>query len=144
MSYNIIWPFHFGPEPAINNLNNWSPDNLKKTRHVNESYTWDHNIVMWHWSADTLFDSYQLTITWMSIRMSIIKFTTDGICLGHLHLHVATVVMPGHYKKIMPAAANQSTRTVLAIKSVFTSLCLLIISYRPLPLVDQWHVISFR
>ena len=34
-------------------------------------------------------------------------------------------------------AANQSTRTVVAIKSVFTSLCLLIISNRRLPLVDQ-------
>ena len=38
-----------------------------------------------------------------SIRMSIIKFNTDCICLGHLHVHVATVVMPGHYKKMMPA-----------------------------------------
>ena len=30
------------------------------------------------------FDSCQLTITWMSIRMSTIKLNTDCICLGHL------------------------------------------------------------
>ena len=35
----------------------------------------------------SLFDSCQLTITWMSIRMSIIYHArkTDCICLGHLH-----------------------------------------------------------
>ena len=39
-------------------------------------------------------------------------------------------------------AANQSARTVVAIKSVFTSLCLLVVSNRPFALVD--HVVNFR
>ena len=56
---------------------------------------------------DSLFDSCQLTITWMSIGMSTIKLNSDCICLGHL----ATVVMPGHYKK----TANKSVRTTVAI-----------------------------
>ena len=35
----------------------------------------------------SLFDSCQLTMTWMSVRMSIIYHAknTDCICLGHLH-----------------------------------------------------------
>ena len=33
---------------------------------------------------EALFDSRQLAITWMSIRMSTIKLNTDCICLGHL------------------------------------------------------------
>ena len=35
----------------------------------------------------SLFDSCQLTITWVSVRMSIIYHAknTDCICLGHLH-----------------------------------------------------------
>lgn len=52
--------------------NNWPADNFK-----NELYTWAHDTVRWHWSADAIFDSYQLSITWISIRMA----TT---CLGHL------------------------------------------------------------
>ena len=32
----------------------------------------------------SLFDSCQLTITWMSIGMSTIKLNTDCICLGHV------------------------------------------------------------
>ena len=39
---------------------------------------------MWHWSADALFNSCQLTVTWMSIRMSNLKLNTDCICFGHL------------------------------------------------------------
>ena len=45
------------------------------------------------WSADTLFHSYQLTITWMST----IKLNTDCICLGHLANNAR------HYKKLLPA-----------------------------------------
>ena len=45
---------------------------------------WSRGTVRWHWSADTLFDSCQLTITWISIRMSTIKLNTDCIYLGHL------------------------------------------------------------
>ena len=52
--------------------NNWPADNFK-----NELYTWAHDTVGWHCSADAIFDSYQLSITWISIRMA----TT---CLGHL------------------------------------------------------------
>ena len=33
---------------------------------------------------EALFDSCQLAITWMSIRVSTIKLNTDFICLGHL------------------------------------------------------------
>ena len=44
--------------------NNWSADNLKKkTCQLNEFYTQAHNTLRWHWSADTLFDSCQSTIT---------------------------------------------------------------------------------
>ena len=50
---------------------NWSADNFKK--HVNEFFTWARVTVKCHWSADILFDSCHLTITWMSIRMSTIK-----------------------------------------------------------------------
>ena len=31
---------------------NWSVDNLKKTLHLNEMYTWACIIVRWHWSVD--------------------------------------------------------------------------------------------
>ena len=56
---------------------------IKKTGHLNELYSWAHNIVWWHWSVDALFGSCQLTITYMSIRISTIKVNTDCICLGH-------------------------------------------------------------
>ena len=45
---------------------------------------WSRGTVRWHWSADTLFDSCQLTMTWISIRMSTIKLNTDCIYLEHL------------------------------------------------------------
>ena len=54
--------------------------NLKKRRHLSELYTWARDTVWWHWSADTPFDSCQLTVTWMST----IKLNTDCICLGQL------------------------------------------------------------
>ena len=39
-------------------------------------------VCWWHWSADTLFDSCQSTITWMSrIRMSTIQLDTDCIIM---------------------------------------------------------------
>ena len=63
--------------------NNWSADNFKKC-HLNELYTLAHDTVRWYWSADTLFDSCQLTITWMFIGLSTIKLKTDCLCLGHL------------------------------------------------------------
>ena len=43
-------------------------------------YTWALDTVTWRGSADTLFDSCQLTITWMSDT----KLNTDIICLGLL------------------------------------------------------------
>ena len=55
-----------------------------KIRHLNGLYPWARDTVMWHWSADTLFDSCHLTITWMSMGMSTIKLNADCICLGHL------------------------------------------------------------
>lgn len=68
-----------GPEPVINN---WKPmtshDRTKKTHQLNELYTWAHNIVMWHLSADTYFDSCQLTLAWKSN----INLNTDCTCHG--------------------------------------------------------------
>ena len=54
--------------------------NFKKIRHLSELYTWARDTVRWHWSADILFGSCQLTITWLST----IKLITDCICLGQL------------------------------------------------------------
>ena len=53
---------------------------FEKTRHLSELYTWARDTVRWHWSADILFGSCQLTITWLST----IKLITDCICLGQL------------------------------------------------------------
>lgn len=39
--------------------------------------------IRWHWLADALFDSCQVTITWISIRKSTVKLNTDSVCLGH-------------------------------------------------------------
>ena len=53
-------------------------------------------VCWWHWSADTLFDSCQSTITWMSrIRMSTIQLDTDCICLGHL----ATILIANRWNR---------------------------------------------
>ena len=63
-------------------------DRLKPTTgqlHLNEFYTWARVTVRWHWSGDTVFDSCQSTVTWMSIRMS-------TRCLEH------PASNPGHYK----------------------------------------------
>ena len=39
-----IWPFHYGPEPVINNkTHNWSADNFKKTSYLKEFYTRAHD-----------------------------------------------------------------------------------------------------
>ena len=48
-------------------------------------------VCWWHWSADTLFDSCQTTITWMST----IQLDTDCICLGHL----ATILVANRWKR---------------------------------------------
>ena len=53
---------------------------FEKTLHLSELYTWARDTVRWHWSADILFGSCQLTITWLST----IKLITDCICLGQL------------------------------------------------------------
>ena len=66
----------------------WPCNQLKPTtgqKKNSELYPWGCNTIRWHWSTDALFDSYQLTIIWMSIRMSTIKLNTDCIRLGHLH-----------------------------------------------------------
>ena len=120
----IIRPFHYGPEPAI------KLDNLKKTRHFGELYTWPRDTVMWHWSVDTLFDSCQLTITWTSrrmlawvsrvsggrpntqaIRISTFTFSTDFICLGQ----PAGNARPNLQENNAYLAANQSVYTIMAI-----------------------------
>ena len=51
---------------------------LKKN---NELYNWGCDTVRWHWSVDVLFDSCQLTIILMSIRMSTIKVNTECIIM---------------------------------------------------------------
>ena len=38
--------------------NNWSADNFKKTRHLNELYTWARATVRCHWSADTFLTAF--------------------------------------------------------------------------------------
>ena len=78
--------------------NNWSAVNLKKTHHLNEMYTWACITVRWYWSVGSFFDKCQLTMTWMSIRISTSKLNTQ-------------LVMPGHYKK----TANQSVRSIIAV-----------------------------
>ena len=50
----------------------------------------------------TFLTAVNLTITWMSIKISSIKLNTDFIRLGHL---------AGHYKK----TADQSMQTTVAI-----------------------------
>ena len=48
-------------------------------------YSWARHTFIWHWSVDnTLFDSCQLKITRMTIRISTIKLNTAWICFGHL------------------------------------------------------------
>ena len=46
-------------------LINWSGQR-KTVRHLDLLYTSAHDTVMWYRQADTLFDSSQLIITWMS------------------------------------------------------------------------------
>ena len=71
----------------------WACDQLKPTTgqrtiwkksHFNELYTWARDTFRWPWSVDAVFDSCQLTITWMSKRMSTIKLNTDCFCFKHL------------------------------------------------------------
>ena len=66
------------------------------------------NTFMWHWSADTLFDSCQLTITWMAIRMFTIKLNTDCICLGYLVSNAQSL-----QENNACLASNQNTHTIL-------------------------------
>ena len=54
-----------------------------KTRPFNELYTLASDTVELHWSADAIFNSCQLTITWTYIRMPTINLNTAWICLGH-------------------------------------------------------------
>ena len=67
---------------------------------------------MSHWSTDSLFDSCQLTITWMSIRMSSIKLrvNTDCICLGHLASNARSL-----QENNARLAAKQAAHTIVAI-----------------------------
>ena len=53
-----------------------------KTRPFNELYTLASDTVELHWSADAIFNSCQLTITWTYIRMPTINLNTAWICLG--------------------------------------------------------------
>ena len=75
----------------------WACDKLKpatsqqitlKKHHLSELYTWACGAVRWHWSVDTLFDSCQFTVTWLSIRMS--TQVKHLVTLGVIHLLVFT------------------------------------------------------
>ena len=57
------------------------------------------------------FDSCQLTITWMSIRMSTIKLNTDCICLEHLASNAQSLK-----ENNARLAANRSAHTIVAIQ----------------------------
>ena len=82
----IICPFHYGPDQLKLTTGQW----ITLKIHV-ISTSWARDTVMWHWLAVTLFDSCQLTITWMSIRMSTIKLKTHCICPGHLASNVGAL-----------------------------------------------------
>ena len=60
--------------------------------------------------SDTLFDSCQLTIIWMSIRMSTIKLNTDCVCLGHLASNARSLE-----ENNARLAASESACTVVVI-----------------------------
>ena len=62
---------------------------------------------MWHWSADTFFDSCQLTIMWKPI----IKLNTDCICPGHL----ASNGQEERKENLARLADYHSMRTIVAI-----------------------------
>ena len=89
ISYLLYGFFIMDPSLRSIKTNNWSasPKRLPHSLllHLNEFYTWARVTVRWHWSGDTVFDSCQSTVTWMSIRMS-------TICLEH------PASNPGHYK----------------------------------------------
>ena len=76
----IVWPFH------CDHLKATIGQQITLKRHVTPQRVvhLSHDTDRWHWSVETLFDSCQLTITLMSIRMSSIILNTDCICLGHL------------------------------------------------------------
>jgi len=69
----IIWPFHCWPEARDqkNTSSQWVEDLSPRYSQV--------TLV-----SDNLFDSCQLTMTWMFIMMSTIKLNTVCVCLGHL------------------------------------------------------------
>ena len=39
----------------------WSAEDLKKSFHLKEVYTWERDTVLWHWSVDTILESCHLT-----------------------------------------------------------------------------------
>ena len=90
--------------------NNWSADNFKKNTspqwfvHLSRQYS--HVTLV----SGYLSDSCQLTITWMSLRMSTIKWNTDFICLGHLAGNARSL-----QENNACLAANQRARTIVAI-----------------------------
>ena len=85
--------------------NNWSEDYFKKTRCLNELYTWARDTVMWNWWVDILFDNCQSTITWMSYK--------------NVHYQVKYRHLASNARSLQEnnarLAANQSARTIVAI-----------------------------
>ena len=81
ISYLLYGLFFMDLSPRPIKTNNWSADNFKKhVTSMSYRYIWACDTVRWHWSADTLFDRCQLTITWMST----IRLNTECTYLGHL------------------------------------------------------------
>ena len=80
----VLWNFPGASLPLENQTLAFNNFFLKKAPQWVCTLAWACDTVRWHVSADTLCDSCQLTITWMSIRLSTIKLNTDCICLGQL------------------------------------------------------------
>ena len=97
--------------------NNWSVDNFKKkTHHLSEVHTCT---IRWHWSADTLFDSCQLTITWMSTRMSTIKLNID--CIQLFRERLSEKMCMGQSRKVIWDMINTLFLTTVAVEPTFVA-----------------------
>ena len=70
-------------------------------------------------SGDTgqwiVFDSCQLTITWMSIAMSTIKLNTDCLCLGHFASNARQEPIMGSCARSLQENSQPSVRTLATV-----------------------------
>ena len=49
--------------------------------------TWARDTVRWHWSADTLFDSCQMTMTWVSTSLRMRRHTSGTFLVAGAKIH---------------------------------------------------------